>query len=80
VFGIGDIPDRLVWIYEIVKRANMAGREIARPGIAAGMVDQTTRKVIQEAGFGEFFFHRTGHGLGLEAHEPPYIFGENQQS
>ena len=61
----------------IVAQANAAGRAASRPGIAAGAVDQAARAVIEAAGYGPQFFHRTGHGLGLEEHEPPYMFGEN---
>jgi len=79
VFSIGSVPQQLTEIYEIVKLANLAGREISKPDITAGEVDRAARKVIEKSGYGEYFFHRTGHGLGLEAHEPPYIFGENNQ-
>jgi Xaa-Pro dipeptidase len=63
-----------------VLRANNAGRTAGKPGIPAGDVDRAARKVISDAGFGEWFTHRTGHGLGMEAHESPYIFGENAQN
>ena len=45
----------------------------ARPGVPASAVDRAARDVITEAGYGEYFVHRTGHGLGVEGHEPPYI-------
>ncbi len=64
---------RLREIYAIVKRANEAGRRAVRPGVAAESVDAAARHVIAEAGYGLYFIHRTGHGLGLEAHEPPYL-------
>jgi len=57
--------------------ANLAGRRAGRPGVVAGAVDRATRSVITDAGYGDAFTHRTGHGLGMEAHEPPYIFAEN---
>ena len=60
-------------------QANTAGREIARPGLPAGAIDNAARAVIEEAGYGEYFTHRTGHGLGLEGHEDPYIRGDNTQ-
>lgn len=76
-FAIGRVDDELSEIARIVQQANQAGREAGRPGIAAGQVDRQTRKIIADAGYGAYFTHRTGHGLGLEDHEPPYIFTEN---
>lgn len=64
-------------LYELVRRANEAGRDAVRPGVAAQEVDRAARRVIAEGGFGEHFIHRTGHGLGLEVHEPPYIVEGN---
>jgi Xaa-Pro dipeptidase len=61
-----------------VAEANAAARAAARPGLPAGEVDRAARKVIEAAGYGEFFIHRTGHGLGMEGHEPPYIYAENR--
>lgn len=79
VFSSGPAPAEMVRVAEIVERANEAGRKAARPGIRAGDVDVATRRVIEEAGFGKYFIHRTGHGLGLEGHEPPYIRGDNDE-
>ena len=50
----------------------------AKIGVQAGDVDQAARKVIETSGFGKFFTHRTGHGLGLEIHEEPYIKPDNK--
>jgi Xaa-Pro dipeptidase len=75
--GIGTLDVELLNIYEAVKHANQAGRDTAKPGIPAGDVDRAGRKVIEEAGYGDRFTHRIGHGLGLEAHEEPYMFSEN---
>jgi Xaa-Pro dipeptidase len=60
-------------IAQIVNQANAAAQEIATPGIAAQEVDRAARGVIEAAGYGQYFIHRTGHGLGLEGHEAPYI-------
>lgn len=76
-FAVGEIDPELKKIYETVKEANQAGRNAGKPALAAGVVDRAARKVIDTAGYGEFFFHRTGHGLGMEGHEEPYMFGEN---
>ena len=75
--AIGTLDEELYKIYEAVKLANQAGREIAKPGVTAGDVDHAGRKVIADAGYGGQFTHRIGHGLGLEAHEEPYMFSEN---
>lgn len=64
-------------IAESVLRANTAGRTAGKPGIPAGDVDRAARHEIEKDGFGSHFTHRTGHGLGMEAHETPYIFAEN---
>ena len=52
--------------------------QAAKPGVAAHVVDDAARGVIADAGFGAFFLHRTGHGLGVEIHEPPYITATSQ--
>jgi Xaa-Pro aminopeptidase len=66
-------------IYALVQEANAAGRAIVKPGLPAEAVDQAARAVIAAGGHGPHFLHRTGHGLGLEVHEPPYIVQGNQQ-
>jgi len=65
--------------YRIVCAAHDAAFAAARPGVACQEVDAAARKVITDAGYGEHFIHRTGHGLGMEVHEPPYITGTNEQ-
>jgi Xaa-Pro dipeptidase len=60
-----------------VLEANQAGREAGKPGVDAGAVDRAARSIISAAGYRDAFIHRTGHGLGMEAHEAPYIFAEN---
>ena len=77
-FAVGQLPSaEFQKIYETVKRANAVGRAVAKPGISGQDVDRATRQVIVEAGYGEYFTHRTGHGLGLEGHEPPYMVEGN---
>jgi Xaa-Pro dipeptidase len=75
--AIGQPSEALRHIYEVVKLANAAGRAAAKPGVAAQEVDRAARAVIEEAGLGEYFTHRTGHGLGLEGHEAPYMVEGN---
>ncbi|MBN1565253.1 MAG: M24 family metallopeptidase, partial [Anaerolineae bacterium] len=70
-FSVGEPSAKMQDVYAVVKAANAAGRAAAKPGATGQDVDRATRKVIVEAGFGDYFTHRTGHGLGLETHEPP---------
>lgn len=60
-------------IYTAVQAANAAGRAAVRPGASGATIDQAARQVIEAAGYGPQFMHRTGHGIGRETHEPPYI-------
>jgi Xaa-Pro aminopeptidase len=76
-FVIGQPAAEIKKIYELVQQANAAGRAAARPGAAGQDVDRAARKVIVDAGYGQYFTHRTGHGLGLEGHEPPYMVEGN---
>jgi Xaa-Pro dipeptidase len=76
-YAIGSLEPELAQVYEVVKGANAAARAVARPGATGQDLDSAARAVIEEAGYGEQFFHRTGHGLGLEVHEPPYIMEGN---
>jgi Xaa-Pro dipeptidase len=72
-FSLGEPEGEMKAIAQIVNQANAAAQEIAAPGIAAQEVDRAARGVIEAAGYGQYFIHRTGHGLGLEGHEAPYI-------
>jgi Xaa-Pro dipeptidase len=76
-FSIGEPQDEMAKIAQIVLEANEAARMKAGPGVPAQDVDRAARRVIEEAGYGEYFTHRTGHGLGMEGHEEPYIRGGN---
>lgn len=76
-FAIGPVEDEFAQIARIVAQANTAGRQVAGPEVAAEEVDQAARGVIEQAGYGAYFTHRTGHGLGMEGHEPPYIRAGN---
>lgn len=70
---VGHAPDGYDEVHAIVERAVQAAMAAARPGVLAKSVDKAARDVIAHAGYGEYFVHRTGHGLGLEVHEPPYL-------
>lgn len=76
-FAVGAVDAELRHIYETVKQSNEQGRLAARPGTTGQDVDRAARKVIDDAGFGAQFFHRTGHGLGLEVHEEPNMVEGN---
>ncbi len=78
-FSIGEMDAEMTQVYEVVRAANVAGRQAVKPGVPAQEVDRAARRVIEQAGYGEYFNHRTGHGLGLEVHEPPYIVEGNER-
>jgi D-alanyl-D-alanine dipeptidase len=70
---VGEPTDEEREVFEIVLRAQQAGFEAVRPGIACQEIDRAARKVIADAGYGAYFIHRVGHGIGLTTHEPPYM-------
>jgi Xaa-Pro dipeptidase len=78
-FAIGPVGQEEQHIHRLVQQANAAGRAAGRPDFPCSVIDDAARSVIQQAGYGSQFFHRTGHGIGLECHESPYIHAENQQ-
>ncbi|WP_249336624.1 Xaa-Pro peptidase family protein [Sporosarcina sp. Marseille-Q4063] len=65
-------------IYETVKKAEQAAVDLVRPGVKAKEIDKAARNIIDDAGFGEYFTHRIGHGLGISVHEYPSITGANE--
>lgn len=75
--GIGQTSDRAKQMYDLVYRAHMAARQAIRAGVPASDVDAAARQVIEAAGCGDAFFHRTGHGIGTQGHEAPYISSAN---
>ncbi|MFT5728666.1 MAG: Xaa-Pro dipeptidase [Desulforhopalus sp.] len=78
-FGIGELGDTEKEIHNLVHMANRAGRQAGKRGVPCEQVDRATRQVIEEGGYGTYFTHRTGHGIGLECHEDPYIREGNSQ-
>ena len=78
-FAVGEVDDEFKKIHKIVQEANAAGRAAGKPGVPCADVDIAARAVIEKAGYGEFFTHRTGHGIGMEGHEEPYMRGDNMQ-
>ena len=63
-------------IYETVRKAEQAAVDLVRPGVKAMEIDKAARDVIDEAGYGEYFTHRLGHGLGISVHEFPSMTGQ----
>ncbi|RMA97774.1 M24 family metallopeptidase [Hydrogenothermus marinus] len=76
--AIGEVDEELKKIYEIVKEAHLAATEVIKAGIPIKEVDLAARKVIEKAGYGEYFIHSTGHGIGVEIHEEPRIYKNNE--
>ncbi len=66
-------------VYAIVDEARRAAFAAVRPGATCESVDQAARDVISQAGYGEYFIHRVGHGLGLDVHEEPYLVSGNAE-
>ncbi|MEM8857352.1 MAG: Xaa-Pro peptidase family protein [Chloroflexota bacterium] len=76
-FAVGEVSDELKKIYGVVKAANEAGLAVVSPNNTCSDVDEAARETIDSAGYGEYFIHRTGHGLGLEIHEEPSMITGN---
>jgi len=74
----GKPSDEYKKIWSIVLDAQTAAIEKAAPGVSCFEVDAAARRVIEKAGFGPYFTHRLGHGLGIDVHEPPYMVGDNK--
>lgn len=75
---VGSPPDEFRRVYDIVNIANQKAFEAIRPGAIAEEIDAVAREYIRAAGYGDQFIHRTGHGIGLEVHEPPYLLAGNR--
>ncbi len=79
MFHVGEPSDRYRQIHDIVLEAQRAAVAAVRPGVSAESVDAAARDVITAAGYGAHFIHRTGHGIGMDGHEDPYIVAGNLQ-
>ncbi|MEU4659061.1 aminopeptidase P family protein [Streptomyces sp. NPDC023723] len=76
---VGTPTDEERRVHDLVREAQEAGFRAVRPGVACQEVDRAARAVIERAGYGPYFIHRTGHGIGVTTHEPPYMIeGERQ--
>jgi Xaa-Pro dipeptidase len=78
-FAVGQVEAEFEKIHKIVQQANAAGRAAGKPGVPCADVDKAAREVIEKSGYGQYFTHRTGHGIGMEGHEEPYMRGDNMQ-
>jgi Xaa-Pro aminopeptidase len=79
-YAIGPPPAEFAAYYQVLKDAQDAACAAVRPGVTAEAVDAAARQPITAAGFGDYFVHRTGHGIGLETHEDPYIVSGNTEA
>lgn len=77
-FFTGTPTEEMRAIYEIVKKAQAAGEAAVKPGATGQDVDRAARQVIIDAGYGEYFFNRVGHGVGIAVHESPYMIEGNE--
>jgi Xaa-Pro aminopeptidase len=75
---LGEPTAEYLKVHQIVDEAVRAAAAAVKPGVPASVVDKAARAVITAAGYGEYFTHRTGHGLGLDGHEPPYMTSGNE--
>lgn len=76
-FAVAECSPEQEKIHKTVQQANQAAREAVKPGQSAGSIDKAARDVIENAGYGQYFIHRTGHGFGLDIHEEPYMRAGN---
>ncbi|MCF0144407.1 MAG: aminopeptidase P family protein [Firmicutes bacterium] len=71
--GIGELTEEQIHVYEVVYQAQMAGLDACRAGVSCFDADKAARGIIDAAGYGEYFIHTTGHGVGREVHEAPRL-------
>jgi Xaa-Pro aminopeptidase len=76
---VGEVPPDFAGLYAVLRQAQAAACDAVRPGVPAAEVDAVARAIITEAGYGEAFLHRTGHGIGMETHEEPYLVASNSE-
>ncbi|MBO0864147.1 MAG: aminopeptidase P family protein [Mycobacterium sp.] len=79
-YSLGEPDTEVSQQYSLLQRAQRAAVDAVRPGVTAAQVDAAARNVLADAGLGEYFVHRTGHGIGLSVHEEPYIVAGNDLS
>jgi len=77
-FAVGEVSEELKRIYDAVLQGNLRAIEAIRPGVSLGSLDRIARETIASAGYGPYFNHRLGHGLGMDVHEYPSVHGMNE--
>ena len=78
-FHVGEPTADYRAVYAVVREAQAAGADAVQPGVEAQVVDAVARGIITDAGYGDYFIHRLGHGIGLDGHEDPYLVSGNAQ-
>ena len=76
---VGEPPADFLSLFAVLREAQAAACAAVRPGVPAAEIDAVARDIITDAGYGEAFLHRTGHGIGMETHEEPYIVASNPE-
>jgi Xaa-Pro aminopeptidase len=76
---VGEPPPDFAALYEVLRHAQSAACDAVRPGVPAAEIDRVARDIITDAGYGDAFLHRTGHGIGMETHEEPYVVSSNAE-
>jgi Xaa-Pro aminopeptidase len=77
--AVGEVSEKQREIYDIVLRAQLAGIAAVRAGVRGGDVDKVVRDIITDAGYGEYYIHSTGHGIGRIVHEPPFMRANSEE-
>lgn len=80
MFVVGEPPDGFDTVFSVVRDAQQSATDAVRPGVTAASIDAVARRIIDDAGYGDRFIHRTGHGIGLDVHEHPYVVQGNDQT
>ena len=78
-FFLGSVKEEERNMYDVVYNANALGRQTAKPGVSMHDLDDSVMKVLEESNFAEFIVHKTGHGLGMDVHEDPYVMRKNYE-
>jgi Xaa-Pro aminopeptidase len=76
---VGEPPAEFAKLHAVLREAQAAACDAVAPGVAARDIDRTARRIIDDAGYADCFIHRTGHGIGMETHEEPYIVESNAE-